>query len=52
MKDPLANFIGSPRKSFGVGLGDGSVRRVTDNFDVELFKALLTRAGGERIQPW
>lgn len=52
MKDPLANFIGSPRKSFGVGLGDGAVRRVTDNFDVELFKALLTRAGRERIQPW
>lgn len=52
MKDPLANFIGSPRKSFGVGLGDGAVRRVTDNIDVELFKALLTRAGGERIQPW
>jgi hypothetical protein len=35
-----------------VGLGDGAVKRVTDNFDVELFKALLTRAGRERIQPW
>jgi hypothetical protein len=52
MEDPLANFIGSPKKSFGVGLGDGAVKRVTDNFDVELFKALLTRAGRERIQPW
>lgn len=52
MEDPLAKFIGSPRKSFGVGLGDGAVRRVADSLDVELFKALLTRAGAERIQPW
>jgi len=51
LEDPLAKFIGSPKKSFQVGMGDGSVRRLPDDIDPTMFKALLTRAGGERVQP-
>jgi hypothetical protein len=50
MEDPLANFIGSPKKSFGVGFADGSVKRLNDDIEVEKFKALLTRAGAEVIE--
>jgi hypothetical protein len=50
LEDPLAKFKGSPKKSFGVGLGDGSVRRYPDDIDVAKFKALLTRAGREIVE--
>lgn len=51
LEDPLAKFIGSPKKSFQVGMGDGSVRRLPDDIDPTMFKAMLTRAGGEVIRP-
>jgi hypothetical protein len=42
LDDPLAKFIGSPRKSFRVGMGDGSVTSLTDDIDPAKFKAMLT----------
>lgn len=51
LEDPLAKFIGSPKKSFQVGMGDGSVMRLADDIDPAKFKAMLTRAGGEMIRP-
>jgi len=51
LEDPLAKFIGSPRKGFRVGMADGAVNMLTDDIDPEKFKALLTRAGREIIQP-
>jgi hypothetical protein len=51
LEDPLAKFVGSPKKSFQVGMGDGSIQRLADEIDPEKFKAMLTRAGGEIIRP-
>lgn len=51
LEEPLAKFIGSPRKSFRVGMGDGAVTTMADDIDPVKFKAMLTRAGGERIVP-
>jgi hypothetical protein len=51
LEDPLAKFTGSPRKGFRVGMADGAVKMLTDDIDPGKFKALLTRAGREIIQP-
>lgn len=48
--DPLANFRDARPGGFNAGLGDGSVRFISNLIDPQVFKALLTRDGGERIQ--
>lgn len=47
LDDPLA-YVQRPN-GFEVGFGDGSVRRIMPEMDVENFKAMLTRAGREVI---
>lgn len=49
LDDPLAKFIGSPRKSFRAGMADGAVTTFSDDIDPAKFKAMLTRAGREII---
>lgn len=49
--NPLAGVIDGTRPSFTVLLGDGSVRDFMNDLDPEVFKALLTRNGGEVVQP-
>jgi hypothetical protein len=41
--------LGFQPEGFFVGICDGSVRFVSNNIDLEVWKALLTRAGGEVI---
>ncbi len=48
MKDPMAGLPEGP-DGFGAALGDGAVRVLTRDMDVELFRRLLTRAGMEVI---
>ena len=49
LDDPLASMGNSHQGGFQVGIADGSVKFITNAIDIELFKALLTRAGGEAI---
>ncbi|MCC9601490.1 DUF1559 domain-containing protein [Stieleria sp. JC731] len=49
MADPLAMMGDSPPGSFQVLMGDGAVNRIVRNVDLDLFRSLLTFAGGERI---
>jgi len=49
LDDPLAVMGDSHQGGFHVGIADGSIKFITDNIDLELFRALLTRAGGEPI---
>ena len=49
MDDPLAKMGHAHPGGFQVLLGDGAVRFITHAIDVNIFKALLTRDGRERI---
>src|SRR5690606_6300698 len=48
--DPLANFRGARPGGFNAVLGDGALRFFSDTIDPQVFKALLTRDGGEQVQ--
>jgi hypothetical protein len=48
--DPLAAMGDYHVGGFHVGMADGSVKFIANTIDVDLFNALLTRAGGEPIQ--
>jgi hypothetical protein len=47
--DPLVGLLGNATGGFHALLADGSVRFISDFIDPTIFKALLTRAGGEVI---
>ncbi|MDG2223833.1 MAG: DUF1559 domain-containing protein [Rubripirellula sp.] len=47
--NPVEALDRGTRREFNVMLGDGSVRLLSTLIDPEVFKALLTRAGGEII---
>jgi len=47
--DVLAGLRGARMGGFHIGLADGSIRFVSDNIDVKVFKALITKAGGEPV---
>ena len=47
LDDPLA-YVVRPR-GFEVGFADGSVVRIAPGIDIETFKAMLTRSGGEVV---
>lgn len=51
LANPVEDFIDPLGKKRGthILMGDGSVRFVPDNIDPNVFKALVTRAGGEKI---
>jgi hypothetical protein len=51
LKNPIEDFIDPIAKKRGthVLMGDGSVRFVPESIDPEVFKAMVTRAGGEKI---
>lgn len=50
MEDPL-NHMGKTRPNgFLVGIMDGSVKFISNTIDLDIFRAMLTRAGGERFQ--
>lgn len=49
MADPMDNLGKARQGGFYVAMADGAVRFVSQNIDVTLFKALLTRAGGEAV---
>ncbi|KAA5543843.1 DUF1559 domain-containing protein [Roseiconus nitratireducens] len=49
MQQPMAEMGGSHPGGFHVLMGDGAVRFIADSIDPALFKAMLTRAGGEPI---
>ncbi len=51
LNDPIAKLKGTPDGGFYVGMGDGSVSLLTDQIEPVLLRALLTRAGKERIDP-
>jgi hypothetical protein len=50
--DILAGLEGAWEGGFLVGLADGSARFISDAIDLEVFKSLLTRAGGEVVGPF
>jgi hypothetical protein len=50
MENPLATMGNVHQGGFHVGLGDGAVKFITHSIDWELFRSLLTRAGGEVIK--
>ena len=62
MNPPQTNCSGSAERRFqfagahpgGVqyAIGDGQARFVGENIDVNLFRALLTRDGGETVGPY
>ncbi len=47
LDDPLAYVV--RQRGFEVGFADGSVVRISPEIDVETFKAMLTRSGGEVV---
>ena len=47
--NPMAHLGHARQGGFNVAMFDGRVKFVSRDIDVELFKALLTRAGGEVI---
>ncbi len=49
LNDPLAKMGHSHPGGFQVLFGDGSVRFISHAIDVGLFRALLTRSGGEAV---
>ncbi len=49
--NPMANLVDTSRQGFNAMFGDGSVRFITNSIDPEVFKAMLTRNGGEIIRP-
>ena len=49
MADPMARLGKARQGGFNLAMADGAVRFVSQNIDVTLFKALLTRAGGEAV---
>jgi len=49
--DPLANFRSARPGGFNAAIGDGSVKFLADMIDLQVFKALLTRDGNERVLP-
>lgn len=49
-KAPLTGLAGSPRAAFLAALADGSVRTLADTIDLTVFRALLTKDGGEAVQ--
>jgi hypothetical protein len=49
--DPLRGVKRSDRTVFTAAFCDGSVRMMSDDIDETLFKGLLTRAGGEAVNP-
>lgn len=50
MDNPLEHLGNAERGGFHIGMGDGSVRFMTQDIDPELFKKMLTRAGQEVIE--
>jgi hypothetical protein len=48
-EDPLAGLEGARVGGFLAALADGSVRFISDNIDLDVLKALMTRAGGEVV---
>lgn len=48
--NPLAAMAKHRAGGFNVGFADGSVRFIPSQIDLQLFWALLTRAGGEPVQ--
>ena len=48
--DPMRPFRGSRTGGFNALIADGSVRFISDLVDLEVFRSLLTRAGGEAIR--
>ncbi len=49
MDNPLEHLGNAEMGGFHVGMGDGAVKFISKNVDPELFKKMLTRAGGERV---
>jgi hypothetical protein len=49
LDDPLAGLGNAHLGGFHVLMSDGAVRFIANSIDVETFKALLTRAGGEAV---
>lgn len=49
--DPLQPFRGARTGGFNASLADGFVRFISDSIDLQVFRALLTRAGGEPSVP-
>lgn len=49
-KAPLTGLAGSPREAFLAAFADGSVRTFPDSIDLTVFRALLTKDGGEAVQ--
>jgi prepilin-type processing-associated H-X9-DG protein len=47
--DPLASFRSARPGGFNAAFGDGSVRFIVDTIDIDIFRALLTRAGLEQV---
>ena len=50
LDDPLAKVSKAHPSGFNVGMLDGSVRFIPADIGAELFRALLTRDGGERAE--
>ncbi len=48
-KNPLKSLAGSGLHGFHALLGDGTVRFINDNINVDVMKALLTIGGGETV---
>ena len=48
-KNPMKFLKDARNGSFLAMMCDGSVRLISDKINVETFKALITRAGGEAI---
>jgi hypothetical protein len=48
-KNPIAKMGHTHPGGFHAAFSDGAVRFITHSIDVDLFKALLTRGGGERV---
>jgi prepilin-type processing-associated H-X9-DG protein len=51
LDDPLSGFVDGTRQGFNTLFADGSVRFIANAIDPNVFKALLTRNGGEVVQP-
>jgi prepilin-type processing-associated H-X9-DG protein len=51
LDNPLSGLANGGRGGFNTLFADGSVRFIADAVDPSIFKALLTRDGGEVVQP-
>lgn len=49
-EDPLEHFRGARPVGFQAAIADGSVQFISSEVDEEVFRALLTRSGGEEVR--